>query len=133
MLNKRAIFEALNKRPLCAGKLIKQAGMATEYCAMGALAADVGATNEYLRNADGDGRDIWKDFGPKITAKFGIETFAQFQTLMSANDAEKFSTRRNKKVAEKIEAMSPSEVDSMINDVIVEEAIESVKHFAAAE
>lgn len=121
MLNKKAIFEALNRRPLCHGALIHQAGMSIEYCAMGAIAADVGATNEYLKNADQGGVDIWRDYGAAITAKFGIETLQQFQSLMKVNDAEQFSTRRNKKVAEHIEAMSPDEVNSLINECVVEE------------
>lgn len=116
-LNKRAIFEALNKTPLCDGKLIRRAGMAGyEYCAMGALARDVGATNEYLENADGGGHDIWRDFGPAITAKFGIESYEQFRSLMSVNDAERFITRRNKAVMSHVEALSPDEVNEIIRE-----------------
>lgn len=39
---------------------------------------------------------------------------------MAANDAEAFSTRRNKKVAEVVEALSPQQIDEIIADTPVE-------------
>lgn len=122
-INKQLIFEALNKRPLCHGQLIKQAGLAIEYCAMGALAKDVGATDEFLENADPSGVTIWEQYGEAIQHKFGIESLTQFQTLMSANDAEPFSTRRNKKVMERVEALSPEEVNEILTSFCTESQV----------
>lgn len=119
-INKQLIYEALNKRPLCHGHLIAQKGLATEYCAMGALAMDVGATDSELKEmqdnyAGASGTLIWERYGNAITNKFGIESFTQFQSLMQANDAEPFATRRNKHVCETVEAMSGSEVNNILN------------------
>lgn len=75
MLNKRAILIALNRRPLCHGMLIQHPEFSfdknqREYCAMGALASDVGASDSYLedlqRRGKIDGVEIWSDFGQKI-------------------------------------------------------------------
>jgi hypothetical protein len=123
MLNKKAIFEVLNAAPLCDGNLIKQRGFNVEYCAMGALAKSVGATDEELYSFDTAGNDIWRYYGNAITAKFGIESLQQFQKLMHANDAERFATRRNKAVASVVEALSPEQ----INDIIRDESAEMVE------
>jgi hypothetical protein len=116
-LNKKAIFEALNRTPLCHGHLIKRAGLAIEYCAMGALARDVGATNEELMQLnifDPDGRELWKKYGSAFQNKFGIESLQQFQSLMSVNDATQFSTRRNEAVMKHVDAPSPDEINEII-------------------
>lgn len=125
MLNKRAIFEVLSKAPLCHGSLIQQAGFDknhVEYCAMGALAKSVGASDDALRRMDNMGEQIWETFGPKLQEKFGIKSLTQFQSLMRANDAEQFATRRNKAVMSRVEAMSPEQVNEIINESISEEA-----------
>lgn len=113
-LNKKEIFKALSKRPLCHGTLIADRGLAREYCAMGALAADVGATDEYLKQSDGNGCGIWRDFGDKLQQKFGIESLEQFQSLMHTNDAEVSAARRNQAVYDKVEALSPDEVNEIM-------------------
>ena len=123
MLNKKAIFDVLNSAPLCDGNLIKQRGFNVEYCAMGALAKSVGATDEQLYSFDVGGVDIWRVYGNNITAKFGIESLQQFQSLMHANDAETFVTRRNNAVSAAVEALSPEQ----INDIIRDEAAEMVE------
>lgn len=131
MLNKRAIFEALNATPLCNGQIIRpRAGMVdkAEYCAMGALAKAVGASDEYLKKTLATGSEIWNDFGHIITAKFGIESLQQFQGLMHVNDAQSFELR-NKRVMKHVDALTPEEVDEIIQDVPQEQSIEAPTYF----
>lgn len=89
--------------------------MTNEYCAMGALAKSVGATDEFLRKSSATGIGIWKEFGVQLKDKYGIESLEQFQELMHSNDGSSVIERRDK-VTERALIMSVEEINSMISE-----------------
>ncbi len=116
MLNFKAINEVFKKYPLCNGQIIQQRGMATEYCAMGALAKAVGATDAELRNDSGSGVHLFNNFHAELKERFGIESLEQYQTLMRANDGSRNSATRNKEVLNKVAEMSAEECIALFKD-----------------
>lgn len=114
MLNVKAINEALMKRPLCSGHIIAQRGLAIEYCAMGALGKECGATDEYLKTTEVDGSGIFAEFKLQLREKFGIETLDQFQNLMKTNDSIDSPLQRGKAVCNTVIAMSPDAINKIM-------------------
>ncbi len=115
MLNVKEINKVLLAAPLCRRYIIHQRGMANEYCAMGALAKAVGASDKYLKETPGDGVGIWRDFGDKLNERFGIESLEQFQTFMDVNDKIDSPIERNKTVAKHTEALSAEQVNKLLD------------------
>ena len=113
MLNYKEINRALNKYPLCYGKLIGHVGMIQGYCAMGALAKDCGVTDQQLQAFPADGADLFNHIRLQLNEKFGIETLDQFQNLMCTNDGSK-NHERNRKVDSTAKLMAVDEIVRMI-------------------
>lgn len=127
MINRKKIQEVFDKTALCPGVLIKDRGLAQEYCAVGALARHVGMSDERLRDLNTSPNQIeivFKEVGDKLREVFGIESHGQLMKFMGANDGSEKYTVRKQDVMKAVEAMSPEEVNSLLDsvDALVSEA-----------
>lgn len=119
MLNVPEIKKVLQSTPLCADSLIKSVGMATEYCAVGALARGAGITDKQLRSVSGGDTNAIFMMNPNgFKTRYGITSPDILSQFMGINDKSPSVLDRTKEVISKVEDEQISEINAVVNELI---------------
>lgn len=117
MLNVKAIEKVLMSTPLCYAALVQDKGMAKEYCAVGALARNLGASDEWLHNiSQGNVSLVFNTYKTGFIKKFGIESADVLAEFMCVNDTEPDILRRNKQVVTRVLDKKVAEVSAVLTE-----------------
>jgi hypothetical protein len=89
-LKLEAIEKAFNAQPLCEGMLKDPTPESCERCAVGALLAAIGVSDEELSARDAHNRsgadDVWADYGERLHEAYGFDNAGQLHAIIDTND-----------------------------------------------